>query len=73
MSDTVEGGAYLNPDGKTWHDANGEPIEAPKEIRAAKGQARENEARLAEQDQAMQEQREAQTKASAVPTAPKRG
>ena len=25
----VPGGAYLSADGKTWHDANGKPIENP--------------------------------------------
>lgn len=30
MAETVEGGAYLSADGKTWHDANGNEIKAPK-------------------------------------------
>ena len=26
ISETIPGGAYLSADGKTWHDANGQPL-----------------------------------------------
>ncbi|MFZ6029957.1 MAG: hypothetical protein ACOYYS_19765 [Chloroflexota bacterium] len=29
MATTIPGGAYLSSDGKTWHDANGNPIRPP--------------------------------------------
>lgn len=36
MADTVEGGVYLNPDGKTYHDAEGKPVEGGKVAEAQK-------------------------------------
>lgn len=29
MAETIEGGAYLSADKKTWHDAHGKPILPP--------------------------------------------
>jgi len=35
MPDTILGGAYLAADGKTWHNANGEPL-TEDQVHAAK-------------------------------------
>lgn len=36
MSETIEGGIYLGTDGKTYHDANGNPVDKSKVAEANK-------------------------------------
>lgn len=47
LASTIPGGAYLADDGKTWHNANGEPL-TKEQIQAAKAHIKTKEAAAAE-------------------------
>lgn len=64
MGTTVEGGAYLNPDGKTWHDAQGNPIDAPT-VKEAQALAKEQAAEDQQAEAALKEQAQQQPAATA--------
>jgi hypothetical protein len=49
MSETIPGGAYLSSDGKTWHDANGNPLSKKQVAEAEALQAEQAEKREAEE------------------------
>jgi hypothetical protein len=36
MAETIEGGAFLGADGKTFHDANGQPLKSEDAAKAKK-------------------------------------
>lgn len=37
MAETIPGGRYLRPDGKTWVDANGDPVTPAGSPRSTRG------------------------------------
>lgn len=49
MPDTLPGGAYLSADGKTWHDADGKPLNK-EQVARAKELIAARAAALAEQE-----------------------
>lgn len=56
MAETKAGGAYLRPDGKTWVNANGDPVEAPtRKERRGHDEAQAEAERLAQEADAQQE------------------
>ena len=65
MAETKAGGAYLRPDGKTWVNANGDPVEAPtRKERREHDEAQDEAERLTQQ--AAQQQAQAVTETPAV-------
>ncbi len=53
MASTVPGGVYANPDGKTYHDANGNPV-SKATVTEFKEQQAEYQAQRAEEDRLLQ-------------------
>jgi len=47
MAETVAGGAYLNPDGETYHDANGKEVKGDVVAEAQKVQREQSERNMA--------------------------
>lgn len=56
MALTISGGAYLSPDGKTWHDANGNPIKKDAVAEFEKVQAQNLERHDAQEQQMLESQ-----------------
>ncbi len=53
MAETIQGGAYLSADGKTWHDAEGQPL-SKEQVKEMEELVSKREAEVEEREAALQ-------------------